>query len=311
MDWLEVKMDLNLAAWKYRELVNGEKNSPIKKLSRNCFLSSCGKTEYEVYAFLKDELTAEKMNHDVYGSVDGTGTDTSLVVATHKAISESLERWAFYECINGNMLIKYGFDREKSSSGMAAYPGLFKKSTRERAFLEAVERWALRNWWEGFLPHQIIDHESHSVMHILTPWSDVKVVVLFGWSGEFYYYGFSAGRSVTVAYSKALTEFDRNARVLTRFYRTNPAKILRRPVLELAQNIYEKRLIFFSTANGNELFLRRVSRNVGKLAMDKIPECVVDREIIGAWTKYACVWRVLFSGSSNGHLYDDPEYFFF
>lgn len=300
---------MNLAIWKYRGIVNGELGSPIQKLVRNSFVLPDGSKFYEVYAKLNKEYVSGKVMPVIYGSSDGTGTDTSLMVATHKAISECLERWAYYDTTRNLKADEFGFDRDKSSSGMAAYPSLFKRGARNLAYLEAVERWALKNWWEGLLHHEVFEYESNLAVNILLPWNKIKVVVLCGQSAGFYYYGFSAGASVVRACIKAKIEFERNVRALTRFFERQDLYGIKESLVP--QSIYEKRLVYFSTETGHQQFLQRVSKTSDGQHVCKIPECIVDREIAGPWSKYACVWRVLFSDVTQGAFSDDVEYFLF
>lgn len=304
---------MNLAPWKYRAILSGSDESPLKRLSKSELISQDAQSKFEVYAYLKDELVTNRCRHELYGSADGTGSDSLLSVATYKAISESLERWAFYDAVRRGIGAEHGFDIDPTSSGMAAYPGLFKKDAREKAFLEAVERWALKHWWEGVLCHEVIEHKSDLIINILIPWSRIWVVILVRNSDKFSNYGFAAGYSINETYQKALVELERNARVLTKFYRKLQTETSG-PNFSTTEikNVFEKRLVFFSTEAGREHFLKRVSTDVKKLSFQSVPpKCIVDNEIVGPWTRYAFIWRVLFSGCANAHLNDSQDYFFF
>ena len=73
------------------------------------------------------------------------------MVARYMAISESLERWAFHVKVNDFDRDLYGFDRDASSNGMAAFPGLFSSQCRKKAYWEALERFCVIAWWDGRL----------------------------------------------------------------------------------------------------------------------------------------------------------------
>src|SRR5579859_7492692 len=114
---------LSFAPYLYRN-VFAEKGGPIQRVENAGTLEVAGRVETQVNAFLRPELAAGKMHHAVYGNADGTGSSGNPAVARHKAISEALERWAFFATHNSGRRSRFGFEHDPSSNGMAAFPGL-------------------------------------------------------------------------------------------------------------------------------------------------------------------------------------------
>ena len=83
-----------------------------------------GTRYFQANARLKDGLVPRQAMQ-IYCNADGSGFHSSPMVARHIAISEALERWAYYETLNSNRRATFGFHLDPSSNGMAAYPGLF------------------------------------------------------------------------------------------------------------------------------------------------------------------------------------------
>src|SRR5580658_3244083 len=133
-----------------------------------------GRRMFLANAYLCPGLQPRKPIKEVYGDASGSGTHESPMVARYMAISEAMERWAFYATASSERRGAYGFDVDPMSTGMAAFPGLFSHQARRKAYLEALERFTLLAWWEGMLPSFEID----------TEWPEVKAVVLWARVGE-------------------------------------------------------------------------------------------------------------------------------
>jgi len=124
------------------------------------------------------------------------------MVARYMAISEAMERWAFHVKVNDFDRDLYGFDRDASSNGMAAFPGLFKSAARKKAYHEALERFALIGWWDGRL--QATREPSHfpgvSLIRIHHDVATDEVVVLSRRAATgITSYGHAAGANVLTA----------------------------------------------------------------------------------------------------------------
>jgi hypothetical protein len=90
----------------------------------------------------------------LYAGYGGAGCASSRTLASRKAICEVLERWAFDVCRQDlRDRVKYSFDSNPTTDGMAAFPEFKCRNVRNKAKHEAVERWALLAWWKGLLPN--------------------------------------------------------------------------------------------------------------------------------------------------------------
>mgnify|MGYP003666838751 FL=1 len=132
---------VSLAAMRYRD-VFADDGGPIERVLTGDF-SILGRPHKQANAFLRAPLAAGKSSYAVFGQADGTGSAPSASVACHMAISEALERWAFLAMHDRPEGARFGFDVDRSSNGMAAFPGFFRSSAARRARNEALERYAL------------------------------------------------------------------------------------------------------------------------------------------------------------------------
>ncbi len=271
---------------------------PVAKLVFSEIVTDKNTKQYEVGCYLKEELRPSHIpKYHLYGNPDGTGTDKYKSVACYKAISEALERWAFYQTKDENV-IKYGFDVDPSTTGMAAYPGLFKSQARNIAMLEALERWVISEWWSGCL-------SSFTLADVQLPQNIVIEIVGYGvvaviWnqldsSSQNIAYGFAAGSSAKLAIEKAECELQRNIFVLKNYFEKESQ-------INLSMlSLQEQRLVWFSKPEGHRLFLDRVSKSKLDMQTNKIPKLLVDKEVIGPWSSYATVWRCLFNSAHDNN----------
>jgi hypothetical protein len=230
------------------------------------------------------------------------------MVARFMAISEAMERWAHWQTHSGADGARYGFDVDPSTTGMAAFPGVFRRQARRNALMEACERFNLLNWWEGRLP----------AAETATDWPGVRAavicsavpgvtVILFRHTPEgLVAYGHGSAAEYGRACRKAAVEMDRHAAVLTRCTLA-PAQSGGGRLSPQAHPI-ERRSLFFATEAGHELFLERL-RSAPRHSQAK-PRLVFDGVIPGPWNRYADVWRVVFEPPSDRFLSDDENYFF-
>lgn len=289
-----------LAPWFYRNAINPDQG-PIVRLSIRELSPAISSDRFEALAYLHPSLQKNfsPTQHEIYGSADGTGSDPRKSIACHKAISEALERWAFYDVLSRpEEHTAYGINIDPTSSGFAAWPGIIAKEARRRARLEAIERWAIRAWWSGLISHEDFSFKTWQGLELLTPFPKSSTVILFGAVAGYHVYGFASAATRILAAHRAETELTRNAHVL----QTMP------PNLSTAAPIYERRLRFFANLSGQNLFQERIRRSVSIHA--EYPKTIVDREIIGPWTKYAKVWRVLFEPKGRSHPEDETFFIF-
>jgi hypothetical protein len=198
----------------------------------------------------------------------------------------------------------FGFDEEPSTTGMAAFPGgPFRREARRIARCEAIERWALCEWWDGHLPVRPlpggIGRDSGEV-EILQPHDDVRVVLV--WKRErttgMMTYGFACDALVSSSLLRAEGERRRTEQGLR-----NLAKTAKQPETE-----FEVRALFFGEDEGFRLFVQQLNKSLACSRIRESPKLIVDREVIGPWARYTTVWRCLFSMSQNRNR---PDFFLF
>jgi hypothetical protein len=285
---------MNLAKWKYSQILK-EQGGPIARVSVR-EIDFFGTPSFEAYSYLDLEKVPYKETINcIYGHSHGSGTSSKRELAIYKAISEALERWAWFHCVSENnswqSFSDLRFDASSSTEGFAAYPGFFARSPREIAFSEALERWAVSSWWERRLKHRISVQYDSSIcsLEIDQPFCTHSVAILWrDWTfGRTY--GFACGDNFTFAYQKALVELDRNSRVLKEYF----SKGKRGSEID---NLNEKRILFFAGGSGIAKFEQRIASEV--VGHFEAPQLIVDLPVIGPWTKYTHVWRCLFDSSN-------------
>lgn len=292
---------LSLAAITYRDIFTSA-GGPIERVSSGS-IDVLGKQAHQVNAYLAPGLIHCKPLLSVYGNADGTGANGSPQVARHMAISEALERWAFYETAQGAGRAKYGFDVDHSTNGMAAFPGLFKGQARKRAYHEALERWALISWWSGHMRAVVMGDALFGVTALRLEHSAKfgEVAILFRRSAAGQVsYGYSAGSSYRTAVARAAIELARNEFVVG-FYKISN-------VVREVPNYFERRCLYFAGEEGHADFLRRVFDR--KPSRESKWSVLFDGEIAGPWSKYATVWRVMPAMPSRDYLDPKCQFFF-
>jgi len=300
---------LNLAPFRYA-YVSAAASGPIDRVEvyRTPF---DGREYYTVNAFLKDEVVPSRPRFAYYANADGTGTRTTLIKARLVAISEAIERWAYYTTVRSPQRDYYGFEVDSSSNGMAAFPGLTSRRAREHAWREAIERFVLFSWWEGRLNARVEDMPGATgkVLRIDNPYTPHEVVVTFKEVADApspcHVYGYAAAETLDAAIESARIEMVRHEWVLRRFLDDNPC-----PHLGLSQvgNLLEKRSLFFATRDGHRLFNERLG--VAPWLPQSRMRVVYDGPIYGAWDDFATVWRTVIAPPSEAFRSDRYDYFF-
>lgn len=170
---------INLAPLRYRSIFSSS-GGPVDRIEYSKRSIGYKKEGFEAYCYLSPNLRNLRTdNCHIYGNADGSGSGQTKLEASYKAISEAMERWAFYQSIKSNQTHSFGFDIDATTAGIAAFPGLFKIQARSRAYYEALERWAIRSWWEGFLPVKKINYIlGVEAWEILTPSREGRVALL-------------------------------------------------------------------------------------------------------------------------------------
>lgn len=272
----------NLAALKYRNVL-AEFGGPIARICSSP-IAIYGRNSFQANAYLTPGLITRKSANEVYGNADGTGSHESPQVARYMAISEAMERWAFHTEYNGPNAEKYGFNVDRSTNGMAAFPGLLKGQSQKRARLEALERLALISWWDGRITASSASSPLPGVnllrLHHPADFGEVVIVYRRSRSGHVSY-GNAASDTVAGAAARAMIELARNEFVVT-YHKIRGGR-------DDVKDFFERRCLYFATPEGHEEFLARVHSQPEKPVQPWEP--VFDGEIRGPWSKYATVWR--------------------
>lgn len=300
---------LNLAPWRYRRIFS-DQGGPITRIEYSEF-PVLGHRCYQANAYLAPHLTGKpRPPLHLYSNADGTGTHPSAMVARYMAISESIERWAFHVKVNDFDRDLYGFDRDSTSNGMAAFPGIFSGQCRRKAYWEALERFCVIAWWDGRLTARVrpTPWKGVSAVQVEHPLRRGIVVILFKRCepGDFYSYGHAAGRDFGGACARASIELARNEFVLRTYRATHPNFGV--PDLPQVKDIFERRLLFFSLPEGHALFQERLLSQPRR-PIDA-PHVMFDGPIVGPWTRYATVWRVALELPTQDYRESKLEFFF-
>ena len=295
---------LSLAAYRYRNVLQID-GGPVSRVSVREF-PVYGRRMFQANAWLAPGLIPSRRELALYSDADGTGTAASPMIARHMAISEAMERWAYHRAVRSPEYERYGFDLDESSNGMAAFPGVFSSQARKRALLEAVERASVLAWWEELTDGETRETEWPGVRAVVLPspirWG-VTVVAFRETRRGAFAYGHGAAESFRGACERAVMELARHEYVVGLRRLSNNVSPLEGP-----SDLFERRAVFFATEEGHELFQQRLRRMTRGRCF--FAEIVHDTEIVGPWSRYASVWRVLIDPPTRDFLADSERYFF-
>lgn len=300
---------MSLAPWKYRKVFK-RFGGPIEDIALRKVAkvdTLLEQSHFEAVAYLQPKYVPEwKPRFYIYGQADGTGTGYTEIEAIHRAISEAIERWAFYSISRSNLADRFGFHLDGGTAGMAAFPGFFRSSARKSALREAIERWSILAWWFGLLPAEV---GSFSQSIVLRPLKNVTTVILSVPLGayEVHAYGFAAGATMREAEFRARVELDRNCRLIDSYFSKGGDSV--RPTEGMA--LLERRLLWFAAGEGRAVFDEKVRSSLKLPRKCASPNLIVDTNIPGPWEKYATVWRCLAGPLPVSGALDSPEVFMF
>ena len=294
---------LNLAAIKYRNVL-ASFGGPIVRICSTP-VSIFGRNTFQANAFLAPGLVPKRQPFEMYGNADGTGSSESPQIARYMAVSEALERWAFHIEHDGPNAERYGFRVDRSSNGMAAFPGLLKRQAQEKARYEALERFALISWWDcridadpvGNLPPVTGIHALR--LRHTADFGEVVVLYREARSGHVSY-GHAAAKTVAGAIAKAMVELARNEFVIT-YHKL-------RGGTDAVNHYFERRCLHFAGPEGHEEFRARLGTPATKPKPKWQP--VFDGEIVGPWSQYATVWRTAVQMPTQDFLDRRLNFFF-
>lgn len=282
---------ISLAPYLYRD-VYADQGGPIYRIFSG-EVPFFNKRTFQASAFLRPELARDKTKIAIYGTADGTGSASTPNVAQHIAISEALERWAHKDAASSGDRTRYGFHVDRTSNGMAAFPG-FAWQARRRALMEALERFAVVGWWDGCFSStlQRSTFPNVSMVRINHQQNFGEVVILYHKAPTgFVAYGHAAGSNLASAIARAAVELVRSEYVIAKYRSTGG--------LAAISDHFERRCLHYSTPQGHAEFLERVFQKPNKPAPRW--NTIYDGEIKGPWSKWATVWR---------HCVEMPSYAF-
>jgi hypothetical protein len=279
---------MDLGPWYYRH-VGKSHGGPIEELVHHSQQLPSG-AAFVAHTKLIPAVRGHFQNcgYAIYGDYDGSGTDISLRIARYKAISEALERWAFWQ---SHAEDHPAFRTDPSTDGMAAFPGVTHARARAIAWREAIERFSLVTWWNGHLAGELRALSDDFWQCELASIDDRTLVTVLCRKNSFlptyYAYGFGAGASRQTSRWNAEKELTRNEFVLQQYY-------LQRSSLEMNEIIHpdEKRLLYFSTPEGHERWKETALKSARVQIVPPSFKPIFDGKVLGPWTKYAKVWRV-------------------
>lgn len=295
---------INLAPLRYPRAIGPDR--PIRDLRVAEVLSPEGRL-FQAVAYLAPELVPTQ-KFEVYGGAHGGATHASPLVARAMAVSEALERWAFHDHATKTPKAG-GFDIDPTTNGMAAYPGLFARQARSRARREAVERYALLSWWEGAGTARPLPQAdaSDSAWQLGEPIEGfvAALVCRDDAATGLRFYGHAAGRNPDEAVARARSEMFRHEVVVRAFVDRNPDPLL--AMTSLART-FERRAIFFALPEGQTRFQERL--HAGSWKSRRAPRVALDKALLGPWSEFADVWRVVYEPPSAEFLSKRHDVFF-
>lgn len=297
---------LSLAAFRYRNIL-ASLGGPVERVETG-ETQVLGRRQYIANAYLVSGMAGNREGGQLYSPANGSGLASSPMVARFMALSEAMERWAHWDLHREPGRDRYGFEVDPSTNGLAAFPGLWRRQARAGALMEAGERFNLLHWWEGRLPATVAESQWPGVtsVTIASQVPGVTVILFQRTISGFFSYGHGAAADHATATWKAAGEMERRTRAVENFARQHEGRI--RGQLPPHAHPLERRSLFFATQEGHELFLKRLrSAPAGPPAA---PQLVYDGPVLGPWSKYADVWRVVFAPPSRRFLGMDEDYFF-
>ncbi len=241
------------------------------------------------------------VSHQCFGDAHGTGTHVSPIAARQLAISEALERWAYYAVSVSRERMRFGIDVDPTSNGFAASPGSTPALAREGALFEAVARFCLIGWWEGRIASRWMqtDWPGIDAITIPAPLGGFTVVLTQVVAHGRRAYGHAAASTFTGACERAMIELARCQCVLDGI----DAHATLTP-----SDLVERRMLHFASQPGFAAVCDRVGRPT--VGSPPLVSLACDEAVPGPWSRHATVWRCLFYPPTLDFLKPAPDYFF-
>lgn len=259
-----------------------------------------GKLGYETNIILS---TLDKRKF-VLSHCDATGSSFSKIESINIAISEAFERHIYYKLLKSKKS-NYGFDVNNTTDGFAAIPRYFSKEGVKSSYHEAIERWAIREWWGGKLNCHILNGQGdYRYFEIATPFENTRTLILekcIDMRGPRYVYGFACSDTLKSAIKSAEKELVRNINIIKH-------SALFTKNYSITLSLQERRLLYFSTKEGNDLFnIRVMSQN--KDTWNSCPDIIFKGEIAHDINESVLCYRTLFQNKIKLKGSEDEFYF--
>lgn len=240
----------------------------------------------------------------LFADTAGSGTHVLRLTAEAIAISEAMERWAYFETRDSSRAREYAFDVDPTSNGFAAYPGANVVAARCAALREAVERFSLLSWWEGEAEARPVDSEwpELETFAIEGPMGGVTVLAVSQPGAGGRAYGHAAAPTFREAFERAAREVARNRIVLAEFARVGR-------IVPAAPGRVERRMLYFASDAGYAHVQAQVAASAGRRM--RMPVLACDSELTGPWSRHATVWRSVFLPPGKRFLEAGDDYFYF
>jgi hypothetical protein len=288
---------INLAPMRYATIAEGD--GPIGQIDYGDAVY-LGRPWHLSRALLKPGL-GHPLGQELclFHPADGSGVGATRLEARAKAVSEALERWAFFATQSGPDYARYGYAYANNSKGMAAFPAIFSHHARRLAVAEAYEHFAIDAWWQGALAHWSVQRDGATIVFIHVPEFQgftalaIRHLALHDYVAA---YGFGSGATPAQAEQKAQLEACRLETLLA----DRDQNFNRRPPVLAA----EQRMLQLASPAGYSLVRDRLRAKPwrGTIA----PKVIFDGPVTGPWSRYAHVWRHALEPvmlESNGSLF--------
>jgi hypothetical protein len=299
-----VNLLLRLKSSYYYSKLLTEDTCPIDRLSTRKICDGLGPDYFESIVYLKPEFRYGFPNDlTIYSNSDGGGTAPSKSEACNKGISEALERWAFYKTCSAEFYrCDLGFSVDRSTTGFACTPGKNSDMAKDSARTEAIERNMLQLFCTGLLglEHKKTYFVKAGKIEILRFRGPFKKALFIAShqnnTNNLWVYGFSAGNE-----KNAISELRRNLTSLKLWLSSGSIA---------SPNITERRLVFFSSKDGEKIYRDLVLKNKINSPMPAVPFCI-DKKIEGPWSPYCSIWRALIPPLKINIGSEDEKIFYF
>ena len=232
---------------------------------------------YEAVCHLNSNINIKYPDYTFHLKAAGVGSSENKRVAIYKSISEALERWAYSEL------------SLSSTAGLAAFPSIYGKYSKQKSKAELIERYCLN----------LLNSEQLNL-------TELKSCIYTSKINEYNFvlvksscqsaYGFSCHVKLKSAIESASIEMFRNLKTIEKY------KNLK------SENLQERRLMYFAS-EGKEYILNKIKAGLHSTCHVDLPK-IRTLELDGPWSRYSRVFQSQFKKNISMNN-KDLEYFYF